>query len=125
MIKLFFCLRRHPDLTREEFLAHWHGIHAEIALRGATALGATKYVQNHTVTDPINDALRASRNAPEPFDGVVELWFTSIADVEATFREPDARAAIKALLADEVRFIDLTASPIFLVEAHEMWEAGA
>lgn len=121
MIKLFFCLRRRPDLTREQFLEHWHGIHAEIARRGAQALGAVRYVQNHTLSTPLNDSLQASRGAPAAFDGVVELWFASIDDVASTFREPDARAAIKALLADEVNFIDLEASPIFLAEEHHMW----
>jgi uncharacterized protein (TIGR02118 family) len=121
MYKLFFCLRRRRDLTREQFLAHWHGIHADIARRGASALGAVRYVQNHTVSLPVNDALRASRGAPEPFDGVVELWFDSVDDVASTFHESDARAAIKALVVDEPNFIDLEASPIFLTEAHPMW----
>ncbi|MBB5742352.1 hypothetical protein HD600_000849 [Microbacterium ginsengiterrae] len=123
MYKLFFCLRRRSDLTREEFQDHWHGIHADIARRGASALGAVKYVQNHTVSFPVNDALRASRGAPEPFDGVVELWFEAADDVVSTFHEPAARAAIKALVIDEPNFIDLEASPIFLTEAHPMWDA--
>ena len=124
MFKLFFCLRRRSDLSREQFLEHWHGIHADIARRGANALGAVKYVQNHTLSLPINEALRDSRGAPEPFDGVVELWFESVEDVASTFHEPDARAAIKALLVDEPNFIDLEASPIFLAEAHPMWGSG-
>ncbi|MGF2949914.1 EthD domain-containing protein [Microbacterium alcoholitolerans] len=123
MYKLFFCLRRRSDLTREQFLEHWHGIHADIARRGASVLGAVRYIQNHTAALPINDALRASRGAPECFDGVVELWFNSVEDVSATFDEPEARAAIKALIVDEPNFIDLEASPIFLTESHSMWGA--
>lgn len=121
MYKVFFCLTRRSDLTREQFLEHWQGVHARIARRGANALGAVKYVQNHTLSLPVNDALQASRGAPEPFDGVVELWFESIGDVTSTFHETDARAAIKALLLDEPNFIDLGASPIFLTEAHPVW----
>lgn len=124
MYKLFFCLRRRSDLSREQFLEHWHGVHADIARKGASALGAVKYVQNHTLSLPINDALRDSRGAPESFDGVVELWFESVDDVASTFREPDARTAIKALLVDEPNFIDLEASPIFLTEEHPMWGSG-
>src|SRR3954468_14171743 len=125
MIKLLFCLRRRPDLTREEFLTHWHGPHAAIGRAGASAIGATRYVQNHTLTHPLNEGLRQSRNAPEPFDGVVELWFDSIDDVGATFTEPDARRAIAALVADEPHFIDLANSPIFVTEEHEMWDHRA
>lgn len=122
MIKLTFCLRRRPDLTREEFLAHWHGPHAAIGMAGAGAIGAKRYVQNHTITHPLNESLQKSRNAPEPFDGIVELWFEKLDDVGATFTSGDARAAIRALLDDEPNFIDLANSPIFLVEEHVMWD---
>lgn len=125
MIKLMFCLRRRPDLTREEFLAHWHGPHAAIGMAGASAIGATRYVQNHTLLHPLNEDLRKSRGAPEPFDGVVELWFDSLDDVGATFTDADARRAIAALVADEPAFIDLENSPIFVTKEHEMWNHPA
>lgn len=125
MYKLLFCLRRREDLTREEFLAHWHGPHADIGRAGAQAIGAVRYVQNHTVDHPLNEALRDSRQAPEPFDGVVELWFESLDVVGSTFTDPEARRAIAALVADEPSFIDLARSPIFVTEAHPMWDFTA
>ncbi|MCL3819852.1 EthD domain-containing protein [Aeromicrobium wangtongii] len=122
MYKLLFCLRRRSDLTREEFLTHWHGPHADLGRAGASAIGAVRYVQNHTVDHPMNDALRESRGAPEPFDGVVELWFESLDAVGTTFTDREARRAIAALVADEPNFIDLDRSPIFVTEAKPMWD---
>ena len=123
MIKLMFCLRRHPSLTREEFLAHWRGPHADLGVAGAAALGARRYVQNHTLTHDLNDALQASRQAPAPFDGVVELWFDSTDAVATTFTDEEARRAVRALVKDEPAFIDLENSPIFLTEEHEIWDS--
>lgn len=122
MIKLMFCLRRHPSLTREEFLAHWNGPHAALGVAGAEALGARRYVQNHTLTHDLNDALQASRQSPAPYDGVVELWFDSTDAVATTFNDEAARAAVRALIKDEPNFIDLANSPIFLTEEHEFWD---
>lgn len=121
MVKLMFCLRRRPDLTREEFLAHWSGIHAQIAMAGGNAIKARRYVQNHTLSHPINDALQQSRGGAEAFDGVVELWFDDIDGVQRTFTDEDARRVIRELSKDEPNFVDLANSPIFVVEEHEFW----
>lgn len=124
MIKLMFCLRRRPDMTRREFLDYWSGHHASIAQRGATAMRVVRYVQNHTLTHPVNDVLLVSRDAPEPFDGVVEVWYASMNDLEESFREEDAVAAARELIGDEPQFIDLESSPIFVVEEHELVGGG-
>jgi hypothetical protein len=34
-----------------------------------------RYIQNHTLDDPLNDELRASRNAGAPYAGLTEAWF--------------------------------------------------
>lgn len=120
-----FCLRRRPEITHDEFLARWRGRHAEIASRAIGAIGAIRYVQNHALHGPLSSALRASRGAPEPYDGVVELWFDSVEAVESTFARTDARAAIRELVEDEVHFIDVANSPIFVAKEHVVWEAPA
>ena len=39
----------------------------------APALRIKRYVQSHTLTSPVNEALRRGRGGPEPYDGVAEL----------------------------------------------------
>jgi hypothetical protein len=121
MVKLIFCLRRRADLTREQFLEHWSGVHAAIGVAGADELGAVRYVQNHTLTHPLNDSLQSSRHSPPAFDGVVELWFEDIGSVQRTFTDEGARRVIRDLAKDELEFVDLATSPIFVVEEHEFW----
>ena len=121
MVKLMFCLRRKPDLTHEQFLKHWSGPHAAIGMAGADAIGARRYVQNHTLSHPLNDALQQSRQSSSAFDGVVELWFDDIDGIERTFTDEAARQVIRELAKDELNFVDLANSPIFVVEEHEYW----
>src|SRR2546422_1242653 len=82
MLKLVFPLRRLPTLSREEFQRYWYETHGPLVRRHAKALRIRRYVQLHTLDDPINAALQESRGAEEPYDGVAELWWESRADLE-------------------------------------------
>ena len=117
MIKLMFCLRRLPSLDRVAFQTYWREHHAPLVARHAAAMRLRRYMQCHTVDDPVAASLAAARGAPPAFDGVAELWWDSMDD-RAAARGDAARAAAAELLADERRFIDLSASPLFLVMEH-------
>ena len=116
MVKLVFCLRRLGHLSRQEFQRYWHETHAPLVRRHAAALGIRRYVQVHTVDHELNDALQASRGAPEPYDGVAELWWGSAEDLAAAMASTDGREAATALHEDEQRFIDHARSPIWIAE---------
>jgi uncharacterized protein (TIGR02118 family) len=124
MIKLTFCLRRAPHLTREEFQRYWLESHGPLVRAAAPALRITRYVQTHTLTTPVNDALRRGRAAPEPYDGVAELWWDSLDDFTGATSSPEGRAAGQRLLEDEKRFIDLARSPVMVAGEHEIVEQG-
>lgn len=119
MLHVVFCLRRLPHLTREEFQRYWRETHAPLVRRHAAALGIHRYVQAHTVAHPVADAAQASRGAPEPYDGVAQVWFDGDALLRA-MQTPAALEASRALLDDERRFIDLAKSPIFVCEDNEV-----
>ena len=116
MIRLIFCLRRLPHLSRAEFQRYWREHHAPLVRSHAETLGIRRYVQAHTAADPAHEALRASRGGPEAYDGVAELWWDGAAEVERVLATPEGRAASLALLEDERRFIDLAASPLWWVD---------
>ena len=84
------------------------------------ALGIRRYVQVHKVRSPLNDVLAATRQAPEGFDGVAELWFDSADAISAAASSPEGATASEMLLADERRFIDHSRSPLFIAEEHEV-----
>ena len=119
-MKLVFCLRRRPELSREQFQAYWRDTHGPLVREAASALAIRRYVQLHTLSSPIGERLRTGRGAPEDFDGVAELWFDSVDAMVAAGASPPGRAAGKRLVEDERRFIDLARSPLWLAEEHEV-----
>jgi uncharacterized protein (TIGR02118 family) len=116
MVKLVFCARRLPHLSRAEFQAYWHETHGPLVRRHAATLRIRRYVQVHMLDHPVQDGLRASRGGPEPYDGVAELWWDSLDDLDVAQADAAGRAASRELLADERRFIDLARSPVFVGE---------
>jgi uncharacterized protein (TIGR02118 family) len=120
VIKLVFPLRRRPELSREEFQRYWRETHGPLVRAHAETLGIRRYVQSHTLSTPVNDGLRASRDAPEDFDGVAELWWDSLDALAAAVATPEGQAASVELLEDERRFIDHARSPLWLSEEHEV-----
>jgi uncharacterized protein (TIGR02118 family) len=119
-VKLVFCVKRLPHLSRDDFQKYWRDRHAPLVREAAPALAIRRYVQTHTAATPLNERLRAGRGAPEEYDGVAELWFDSIEALVAAGGTPEGRAAGKRLLEDERRFIDLARSPLWLAEEQEV-----
>jgi uncharacterized protein (TIGR02118 family) len=107
-------------MSREEFQRYWRETHAPLVASHADILGIQRYVQVHTVTSPVNGAIRASRGGPEEYDGVAELWWDSIDAMAAGASSDAGRAAGLELLEDERRFIDLANSPLFFADENEV-----
>jgi len=118
MVKLVFCCRRLPTLSREEFQRYWRETHGPLVRRHAGILRIRRYVQTHTLDHPVNALLAQGRGSPEEFDGVAELWWDSIDELTAASATPEGRAAALELLEDERRFIDHARSPLWVCKQH-------
>lgn len=124
MIRLEFVLRRKPGMSRMAFQQYWREVHGPLVARHSTTLKIHRYIQLHTLDDPINDALATARGGMEPaYDGVAELWWTSPEDL-AAFDTPAGRAAGLELLNDEQHFIDLPNSPLWFAHEHPQVNPG-
>lgn len=120
MIKLSFAVRRRDDVDPVEFHRYWQHEHGPLVRSVAADLDIRRYVQTHRIETPFNDALRASRSALEPFDGVAELWWDSLDALAAASGSPAGQAAGARLLEDEARFIDLARSALWLGDEVEV-----
>ena len=120
MIKLTFAVRRRDDIGPEEFHRYWRDEHGPLVRSFQAVLGIRRYVQTHRFESPFNDALRASRDTLEPFDGTAELWWDDLDALTSGASTPEGLAAGQALLTDEARFIDLTRSALWLGEEVEI-----
>ena len=122
MIKLVYCVRRLPRLSREEFQRYWRETHGPLVRTHAQTMRIRRYIQVHTLDNPVNDILRESRGTLEPYDGVAELWWDSVEDMAVATATPEGQRAAQELLDDERRFIDLERSALWLAEEHGVVE---
>ena len=100
MIKRVSLVRRKPEWTKEAFIAHWMGPHAEIVKQLPGLRGLRFGV--------------VQRWTPESaaWDGIGELWFDSIEAAEKAFAtEPH----VSLLKADRAKFLG-EAQAVFVEE---------
>ena len=113
MIRLVYVLRRREGMSRQEFQDYWRNIHGPLVAKHSTALGIRRYVQSHTLDDPINDLLREPRGTLDPYDGVAELWWNHENQVAEGISTPEGQEAALELLEDEKKFIDFSRSSLY------------
>jgi hypothetical protein len=121
VIKLVYAVRRRVDLTPQQFRERWL-VHGPLVREVASAIGARRYVQSHTIDSPLNATLAASRGMGEGFDGITEVWWDDIDSLSTGMSTPEGAAAAQRLLDDEREFIDLAASFLFLTEEHAIFD---
>jgi uncharacterized protein (TIGR02118 family) len=120
MLKLIYCVRRLPTMSRDEFQSYWRETHGPLVRERAQVLGIRRYVQVHTLDSSLNEAMRASRGTdPDVFDGVAELWWDSAESFSAGASTPGGRQAARELYEDEKRFIDFSRSTAFVAQEHQ------
>jgi uncharacterized protein (TIGR02118 family) len=120
-VKLVFCCRRNPTLSRAEFQRYWLDSHGPLVRSLRAALPQMRrYVQSHTLDSPANDAIREGRGTREAYDGITEVWFDDLASMGGS-QSAAALDAGRKLLEDESRFIDFANSSVFLTEEHEIF----
>jgi uncharacterized protein (TIGR02118 family) len=119
-IKITFCLRRRPELTRAAFQDYWLNQHGPLVRSVKDALRFRRYVQVHALATPYDEAIGAARGAPESFDGIAEIYWASLADLTASMTSPEGRKAGRLLLEDERKFIDLPRSPLWFNREYEI-----
>jgi uncharacterized protein (TIGR02118 family) len=89
-VKWLLFVRRRPELDRDAFVAHWHGVHVPLVLDALPAL-------RRYVTHPFERQLGSEGPA---WDGMAALWFESREAARAGLR-----SAGPATDADTARFI--------------------
>ncbi len=122
MIKLVYCLRRLPKLSREEFHKYWYENHGPLVRSKKDILKIRRYVQVHTLDVQLGGGSREPVERTEPFDGVAELWWDSLEEFQGGADSPERQAAGLALYEDELKFIDIPRSPVWIAEERPIIE---
>ena len=85
MVKNISLLKKLPGQTHEEFAAYWTGPHAALDKQMPRL---KKYVINVLDTNQM-----AALGGTAIFDGVGELWWDSLEDMQADFASAEGKAA--------------------------------
>lgn len=93
VIKVIFCLRRLPGMSRGGFQQYWRKVHAPLVARHAGVLGIRRYVQSHTLDDPAFARIAATRGGASAYDGVAELWIEELGAPQSSERAAQAKLA--------------------------------
>lgn len=99
---LFAFVRRKEGMSREDFLAHWHGVHGPL-IRDTPGLG------DRTLRYEQHPAREGDRSG---FDGVAVQEFASWDDFLAMISGP----AGEAMRADEANFLDPSSITVVFTE---------
>ena len=105
-LRMTTAVRRRAGLTRAQFRRHWADVHGPLAVSRRDVFGITRYLQMHTPDDAETFPPAVARGAPEPFDGLAEVYTTAV--------DPDPAEAAElraALAADTESIVDRDASP--------------
>ena len=82
MIKLVYCLKKRDDIDRDSFYRYWLEEHGPLVKSVAEAIGASRYVQSHTILPELNELMIESRGLQAPYDGVTEVWWETMSALE-------------------------------------------
>lgn len=111
-VKFMSLLRRKPDLSPASFSEAWRGSHAALVQSIDEVWRLFRgYRQNHVIPGTCRHL--DGSNMARPYDGIVEIWFDSLADLERTMMSERYRAVIRP---DEETFVDLPNARMFSTE---------
>lgn len=99
-VRIYYGIRRLPNMTRAAFQDYWGGHHADV---GRRLIPPYSYVQSHAKTEICDAASTASGLAATSLDGIVTVHFPDLAAAQKQLA--NERVATEAL-EDEARFID-------------------
>ena len=117
MIKRITIMTRKPGMSREAFADYWTRVHAPLlashpAVKRLVINVTTEFVRFSVRNENQDDPLRSTIVTQTP-DGFVELWFDSVAEMEAMYRDFS-----KQLVADAEKFVGAIAT--FVVDEREI-----
>lgn len=111
MLKITYCMRRLPHLSREEFQTYYRRNHTRVLDSDEAAkLKMRRYVQLHAHPEELCAKLDNGRGGEPSFDAVAEIWMDDVETWEASWNGEEGQALIRKLLDDEQNFVDWSRS---------------
>ena len=117
LIRFINCVKKREDISTEDFRSFWLNDEFENLVREmANSTKAIRYVKNLTLTVDANVRVMEDRGSGEPFDGVIEYWWSNARDLMDIYETPEFKQVAGRMLAYQRDFIDIEKSSAFFTE---------
>lgn len=115
MLKISYCMRRKPEISRKEFQDYYRKKHTRVlSAEESGELKMIRYCQLHVVDEEVNVLLDSERGGEPAFDAVAEIWVESEEAWRNSWLSEGGQAALAKLKIDEQNFVDWSRSVIFM-----------
>lgn len=106
-VQVVLCLTRRPDITHEQFRAHYENSHAPLAMShmGHLVLDYQRYYPSCRLPT-IDEAANGITEAERTYDAITVLTFANNEDREEFFRIAMAPGVGELFAEDEAKFMD-------------------
>jgi hypothetical protein len=114
MLKQVVFLKRRPGMTMEEFIDYYENHHAKLGAKHMPL--ARRYVRRYVRPEknPITGEV-----VELDFDVIMEIWWDSREDYEATMREVGKGETFRLFYEDEEKLFASHDNPVVTVEEYE------
>jgi uncharacterized protein (TIGR02118 family) len=121
MLKLMVGLKKLAHLSDDEFRRFWLEEHGPLVRDFASARRIARYVQIHPTAPPLLRGIVEKRGGViAPFDGIAEIYWNSLEDIQAANETEEGRRAAVEIVAHERQFLELPSLQFFLGEEHTL-----
>ncbi len=118
MIKFMQCIRRKPQLSVAEFRSEWER-YKQIWQELARLSEAKRMATSVSLAIDQNSSIQLARGTQEPFDGVLEVWWTSGEQVVKYTQDPALQDKLASMRQLQEQFIDLGSSSFFFASEED------
>jgi hypothetical protein len=110
-------MKRRPELSVAEFREYWNSQEFTDLLDKMTSiLEPVSVKRNLTLNVEINAMLMEERGSEEPYDGILEVWIESAADLQKLQNSEEGDQVLKDMETYQKQFVDFTTSKRFFTE---------
>ena len=118
MIRLITCVRKKKSMSYQDFRQYWESsAFSELMDKAVAVLKPNRHDRNLSLQVGANVKLMESRGSEEPYEGVIEWWWESAAQLGPLLDTPQAQGLILEMRAFQEQFVDFASSPSFFTEA--------
>ena len=117
MIRFINCMRKRDDVSVNDFRKYWQDEKFDDFIRSVVKVTkAERYAKNLTLSVEANIRVMADRGGDEPYDGILEYWWTNARELMDVYETPEATDLRKEIMEYQRQFVDFDKSTAFFTE---------